>query len=375
MKSFLLSVGAFALTSVSARTFMIPRNASSKSFMGGNLYFLQGLSDDAQDAYIEDLANHGAKVVRVWVNEQPGDNTCVKGSKITQKVPALETTLGEYNSDTLDALDVVINKLAQKGIKSLISPHDGNSLLGDYRKDVYFDKWGAKSFYTDSDALDAYKKRIDYIFNYQGKTSGKVWKNWGDAIMAFDLQNEPMSADNSVCTGGDTGKWLCQTAQHMRETLGADNPIKIATGGIGGDDSHGCTTLSAATQCDQIDLIAAHKYAGKQSSNPSQWSNSASNWISKSNGKLVFVEEWGVNTGSSDPTTELAAEADDINSVAVPNLYWQFLPKQDSGCSYDPKNDSGDKFGIYVESDTDIAAVMKQSSDADAKQDWSGIIA
>ncbi|OTA60675.1 glycoside hydrolase family 5 protein [Hypoxylon sp. EC38] len=340
--------------------------------MGSNLYFLPGMSDQGQDTYINDLAKYGAKVVRVWVNQQSGGGHCEKGSKLQNSVPQLETTLGKFNDQTLDAVDKVVNKLAQKGIKAIISPHDANSLLGDYRKDVYSEKWGKNSFYTSQDAFDAYDRRIEHILNYTGKYSKKQWKSWSDAIMAFDLQNEPMSPDNSVCKSNDSKGWLCGRAKKFRSVLGVNNKIQIATGGIGGDISHDCTFIKAATQCKEIDLIAVHRYGGSEGSNPGQWSGSAKQWISQSGGKLVFIEEWGVNTGSNNPRTELPAQANDINKAGVPNLYWQFLPKKT--CSYDPSKDSGDKYGIFVESDTDIAAVMKGASNANAAQDWSKIM-
>ncbi|KAI0379660.1 glycoside hydrolase family 5 protein [Hypomontagnella monticulosa] len=338
--------------------------------MGTNLYFLPGMSDQDQDTYINDLAQYGAKVVRVWVNQQSGGGHCEKGSKLSVSVPPLETTLGKFNNQTLDAVDKVVNKLSKKGIKAIISPHDANSLLGDYRKDVYSSKWSKTNFYSSKDAADAYDKRIEYILNYKGATSGKVWKEWSDAIMAFDLQNEPMSPDTSVCKNNDKSGWLCGRAKKFRQVLGADNKIQIATGGIGGDISHECTFIKAATSCAEIDLMAVHRYGGSEGSNPNQWANSAKGWLQQSGGKLVFVEEWGVNTGSSNPKTELPAQANDLNKAGVPNLYW--FPKKT--CSYDPSKDSGDKFGIFVEGDTDIAAVMKGASNAKAAQDWSKVM-
>lgn len=113
---------------------LVLRRGNSTSWMGTNLYYLQGLSDSDQDAYIGQMAEDGAKVVRVWVSSQtPG---CQKGSRIAVTVPPLESTIGQYNDETLDALDKVIVKLSHHGIKVLISPHDANSLLGDYRKCV-----------------------------------------------------------------------------------------------------------------------------------------------------------------------------------------------------------------------------------------------
>ncbi|OTB07272.1 glycoside hydrolase family 5 protein [Hypoxylon sp. CI-4A] len=376
--SLLATLGALALQSASATPLsqVETRQSGSKSFMGSNLYFLPGLSDDDQDKYINDLADYGAKVVRVWVNQQSGES-CEKGSKLAVSVPPLETELSKYNDETLDAVDKVVSKLAQKGIKSIISPHDANSLLGDYRKDVYSDNWTKTTFYTAPDAATAYDKRISHILNYTGATSGQPWKTWSDAILAFDIQNEPMSPDPSVCQSSnnnndDASGWLCGRAQHFRSELGATSKIQIATGGVGGDISHGCTFASAATACDAVDLIAVHRYGGSQASNPGQWSGSASKWVDQAAGKLVFVEEWGVNTGSDAPETELPAQADDINKVGLPNLYWQFLPAKT--CDYDPSQDSGDMFGIFVESDTDIAAVMKGASSADALQDWSQVM-
>lgn len=108
------------------------RRENSMSWMGTNLYYLQGLSDSDQDAYIGHMADDGAKVVRVWVNAQTA-GACQKGSRIAVTVPPLESTIGQYNDETLDALDKVIVKLSMHGIKALISPHDANSLLGDYR--------------------------------------------------------------------------------------------------------------------------------------------------------------------------------------------------------------------------------------------------
>ncbi|KAK6950543.1 hypothetical protein Daesc_008871 [Daldinia eschscholtzii] len=369
--SMLLSWGALALPGVFAtpRDEIEPRKGSN-SFMGSNLYFLPGLSDQDQDNYINNLSNYGVKAVRVWVNRQAAGH-CEKGSNLEVDVGPLEPELGKFDNKTLDAVDKVVNKLAKKGIKSIISPHDANSLLDDYRKDVYT-KFGKSGFYSSDEAIKAYDKRIDHILNYKGAHSGKVWKNWSDAIMAFDLQNEPMSPDISVCKNNDQKNWLCGRAKKFRNVLGSNNKIQIATGGIGGDISHECTFIKAATECPEIDLIAIHRYAGSQSNNPGQWSGSATKWVQQAGGKLIFVEEWGVNTAVNSAKSELPAQANDINKVGLPSLYWQFLPKKT--CPYDPSQDSGDNFGIFVEGDVDIASVVKGASNANALQDWSKVI-
>lgn len=137
MKYHLTTLCAFALSTACLATPVVEtamRRATSNSWMGSNLYFLQGLSDADQDNWIDTLASYGAKAVRVWVNAQPGEGSCVKGSKLQYGVPALEANgLGSYSVETLDLLDRTLVKLAAKGLKAFISPHDANSLNADSR--------------------------------------------------------------------------------------------------------------------------------------------------------------------------------------------------------------------------------------------------
>ncbi len=115
MKSVFSALSAAALSLVVSASPTVSSAPAARdgdhSFMGTNLYFLQGLSDADQDAYIGRVASAGAKVVRVWVNRQSAD--CEKGSRLVNDVPAFEEeALGEYRWETLDALDKVIAKIA-----------------------------------------------------------------------------------------------------------------------------------------------------------------------------------------------------------------------------------------------------------------------
>lgn len=60
--------------------------------------------------------------------------------------------------------------------------------INKYVRDCYWQKWGAGYFYEQDDAFKAYDARLSYILNYKGATSGKVWKNWPEAIFSFNLQ-------------------------------------------------------------------------------------------------------------------------------------------------------------------------------------------
>lgn len=59
-------------------------------------------------------------------------------------------------------------------------------------RDAYWARWGAGYFYQKQEAFDAYDARLSYILDYKGVYSGKVWKNWPQAIFSFNIQvNSP----------------------------------------------------------------------------------------------------------------------------------------------------------------------------------------
>lgn len=58
----------------------------------------------------------------------PLSKGCQKGSNIAVDVPDFEDTIGTYNTSALEALDGVLAKMAAKGMKAIISPHDGNAV-------------------------------------------------------------------------------------------------------------------------------------------------------------------------------------------------------------------------------------------------------
>ncbi|KAI6081001.1 glycoside hydrolase [Hypoxylon rubiginosum] len=351
---------------------LAPR-ANSPSWAGTNNYFLIGLSDSVQNDYINSLASFGTKVVRLWVNGQSA-GSCQKGSTTAQTIPVLESSLRNYDDTVLDAIDSVLVKLSAKGIKAIISPHDAANQFKSGSSDPYWTAYGSGYFYEKQEAFDDYDARLGHVLNYKGKSSGQVWKNWHAAIMAFDLQNEPMSTKTEECTGTAGANWVCGRAQYMRSVLGANNPIKIASGGLGGDISKGCTFMSAAVNCGQLDMIAIHRYAGTEAANPNEWSASASGYVSQAKGKLVYIEEWGVRQygGAAQASVEYPAQANDMNKVGLPFLYWQIVPPKT--CSYDPIADADDSFSIFTDSGVDIGGPMKKASSTTGLQDWTGIV-
>ena len=286
--------------------------SASNSFAGSSLYFLHGLSDSDQDYYIDTLAGWGAKTVRVWIN---GLGTgCVKGSNVVRGVSEFETTIGTYNWDTLAAVDVVLSKLAAKGMKAIISPHDGNDVhdgdSGGNGCDIYCKTYHS-GFYSSSTAQAQFDARIKAILTYKSPTSGMVWGNWSEAILAFDLENEPFQF-TSDGANNDPSNWLCGRAKTFKNYI-TDSNIKVATGGIGGDQSHGHNMLAKALSCSEIDLMSVHAYVGDAST----WGAILPGMQSQcaNNNKLLYVEEWGVATSYHDNFNSQSAA---INGQAIP---------------------------------------------------------
>lgn len=356
--SVLLTLGALALGTAAS-----PLKArDNQNWAGSNIYMLQGLSSDVQDAYLKELSGAGAKVVRIWVNAQSAG--CQKGINVANDVSDYEPSLGDYQSATLDALDATIAKIAANGMKALISPHDGNVISGSNGNDAYGQKYGT-GFYTNTEAKSKYDARIASILNYTSKSSGKRWGDWSDAIMGFDVQNEPFASTLDTCSGNDASDWLCGRAGNMKKLL--NNNIKISTGGVGGDISHNCNFMKKAMECDAIDLVAVHGYKGTEAKNPGEWAGNVDNWMSESNGKLLYVEEFGTVEGD-DQQTDFQGQADDITNGQIPWIYWQILPPKTCNTVGD------DTYGVWQDNTVDWASSVKKAAAGSAKQSWSGIV-
>lgn len=108
------------------------------------------------------------------------DAGCTKSST-TVSVPNYETTIGEYNTATLDALDTVLAKLHAANIKAIISPHDANllppsgSTTGFNGVDIYGTTYSSDEFYTNATAATQFDARLTSMLNYVSPAFGKRW--------------------------------------------------------------------------------------------------------------------------------------------------------------------------------------------------------
>ncbi len=195
-------------------------------------------------------------------------------------------------------------------MKAIISVHDGNDIHDPNVQegngcDVYCKTYGT-SFYSSSTAQRQFDARVKAILTYVSPSHGIPWGAWSDAILAFDIENEPFQFTSDGANNDPSG-WLCNRAKNFKTYI-TDPKIKVATGGIGGDASHNHNMLPATLACSYIDLMSVHAYVGDASS----WGYDLPGYESScaANNKLLYVEEWGVTTTYSSNFNQQSAAID-----------------------------------------------------------------
>ena len=156
---------------------------------------------------------------------------------------------------------------------------------------------------------------------------------------------------------------------NMKDIVGSSG-VKLATGGIGGDQSHGNNLMPKAVQCSAIDLLSIHGYVGTANF----WTATLPGWASTAEGanKLLYVEEFGVATSDSD---NFDAQTAAVNSARVPWVYWEITPGPDgtqtadcwTGCCT-----GYDSFEVgFNSSKVNVKSSLGNAAKASAAQDWS----
>ncbi|KAH8161835.1 hypothetical protein CIB48_g6413 [Xylaria polymorpha] len=277
MKASLTLAACFALAG---------RAFGAASFAGSNLYYAAGLSIDQQDYLFKNLQGAGVKVLRVWLDGQSEDQ---KGTKLNHWSSLEGASPGSWNDEVLNRLDDLMHRAAtQYGIKLMISMHSYNALKAS--NDFYGKYWGTGYFYTNSDAISAFKNRINHIMSHKNPNNGKTWAQSSEYIFAFEAQNE------------------------------ADQPNGLFS-------------------CDALDVLAIHAYG-----NGDLTVDKLSPYVqmAKAAGKKLIMQEWGVcyydtdknqNCDSGNPSGNrdgnIKTWADNISKAGIPWMYWQILPNKD----------------------------------------------
>ncbi|KAI8945380.1 beta-1,3-mannanase [Xylaria longipes] len=305
------------------------RAFGAASFVGSNLYYAAGLSTDEQDYLFKNLQDSGVKVLRVWLDGQSEDQKATKLSPW----PSLEgDSPGSYNDEVLTRLDDIMHRAAtQYDIKLMISMHSYNTLKAN--NDYYGKYWGTGDFYTNSDAISDFKKRINHVMSHVNPNNGKKWAESSEYIFAFEAQNE---ADQPNTHPSTTVPWQCTMAETIKDNLNGNTDILSITGGGGWVDASLPKDLFS---CDALDVLAIHAYG-----NGDLTVDKLSPYVqmAKDYGKKLIMQEWGVCYYSTDKNqncdsgsvsgnrdSNIKTWADNISKAGIPWMYWQILPNED----------------------------------------------
>lgn len=119
-----------------------------------------------------------------------GEDSPQKNTDFSSYPPLESDSPGSWNDTVLNNLDDLMFNANKYGIKLLIAIHSYNALSDN--KDYYGKWYGTGNFYTDSDAIQNFKKRIAYVLTHVNPHNGKTWAQSTEYIFAFEAQNEPM---------------------------------------------------------------------------------------------------------------------------------------------------------------------------------------
>jgi hypothetical protein len=255
-------------------------NGQSLYFGGSNEYDLPAQETYASsevDARLNAFATCGGTVMRVFFFYDGGSRCDEPNSDQT-----IQTSLGVYSEAALQAMDRVVKKAKDRGMKiiaTLTNFQDANGGLGRYMywtghvsSSCGFDMYNSSQMNTALTATDmknAIKGYFSMVLNRVNTVTGVAYKN-EPTIMAWEIANEPRASglSPSVLTN-----WLNEMALYIKSI---DSNHLVCTGEEGHDDRltghssffngyygfYGEEGLSftANTQLASIDFASIHCY-------------------------------------------------------------------------------------------------------------------
>jgi len=309
------------------------RNAAPVSFGGTASFFLHALPSSTQDEILDNIRNAGLKVVRVFISRFYSNE---KGSGNYAMNDIEPNTVGSFDNTQLNALNNLMLKAYNRGLKLIIVPHD-RYMLGTFKVDAYAVKYlglninnqpggpsyphqNVRGLYLNSNFGADIDRRLAYIANYPNPNFGN--RRIGDiheAIFGFDMQNEAQAYNDGGYVGytspPSNPNWSCQRATALKPRL-HPNILTITGGGARLNDS----TISAHFTCPALDVISIHSYYTSDFN--TQDFNSVTN-AALLYKKRLLVEEFGAS--GSGKQSSLQSQINFFNSYGIPWMFWQTM--------------------------------------------------
>ena len=300
-------------------------------FASSNAYYLVPAATWGETTFTDETMTMahdlGFTVFRIWgFFDDPAQPT------------ALQPAAGVYNEASFRAMDYVLYKADQAGVRLLIS-------LVNYWPDFggmpQYVRWCAPgsstdAFYSNTNCKQLYKNYVSHLLNRVNTYNGRQYRN-DPTVFAWELANEPRSGDH---TGQLVRGWVAEMAAYIKSV---DANHMVTTGEEGFDTtSAGYTTsayngqtwlfngsegvsFSLNTADPHIDFGQIHMY-------PSYWSFSTaagSTWIAdhiklaRVLGKPLVLGEFGYTTNQATVYDAWLRTVDTENGAGA--LVWELM--------------------------------------------------
>ena len=329
-------------------------------FVGSNAYYLVPAATWGATNYTDETMTMaqslGFTVFRAWgFFDDPGQAT------------ALQSGPGVYNEASFRAMDYVLYKADQAGVRLLISLVN---YWGDFGGMPQYVRWcspgsSTDAFYTNASCRQLYKNYVSHLVNRVNTYNGRLYRN-DPTIFAWELANEPRSGDR---TGQLVRGWIAEMAAYIKSI---DSNHMVTTGEEGFDlttagynsgaynnqswlfDGTNGISFTQNTADPNIDFAQIHLY-------PEYWNFSSSigsTWIAdhtqiaRQLRKPLVVGEFGYAVNSAAVYDQWLTTFDTANAGGA--LVWQLMC---SGC-YAMR----DQFGVQYPPSTAVSDVLKRAA-------------
>ena len=323
-------------------------------FAGANNYYLMYKSQFMVDDVLNDAAESGFKVLRIWgsldIGNQDGSNS-IRGKADGVYFQYWDGTAPAYNDgpDGLQHLDYVVYKAGLLGLKLVIpfvnnwNDFGGMDQYVRWRDGQYHD-----DFYTDPLIRTWYQNWISHLLNRVNIYNGLKYKD-DPTIMTWELANEPRCLSAGAYPRSDhcTTQTLIEWADTMsRYVKGVDNKHLVSVGDEGfycipgavdwtENCGEGVDTL-AFTSLPAVDVMSFHLY-------PDHWGKDvtwSADWIARhfqdarALDKPAMLGEFGLQDKSlRNPVFQWWTDTV-LENRGSGALYWILSGMQDGGTLY-----------------------------------------
>ncbi|KAJ6491416.1 CEL4a mannanase [Mycena vitilis] len=307
-------------------------NGAKYTFFGSNAYWLplMGYSNADIDHAFADIVASGATTVRTW-----GFNEVTSANGIYFHLWNGKTATVNTGANGLGALDTVIASAKAHGIRLIISLTNNWSDYGGM--DVYTAQLLGTGqfhdlFYTDPTVIAAFKSYVQTIVTRYANEP---------TIFGWELANEPRcggsnTAASTTCTPATITTWA-KTMSAFIKTLDTNHLVAIGDEGFFNEPgSHNFDFVYQGTlgidfaanmNISSIDFGTFHMYPGSWGESDTdpwgvQWITDHATVMTSAN-KPVVMEEFGVVSSSTRPTTYSAWYQTVLNTSLTGDLIWQ----------------------------------------------------